>query len=178
MAASYGSTGESRGSRGTLQVSPLRGDFGADQVPTTANHLALFAAVLSIAAAAAPPALFAAEPRVNLEIATAPDFPPTEIRKWSELLGKLELGSVRIRGGNGNDAAEIKVLGKEDSPTYQVIGILTDEGKLLLPKGRFGLSDRAKLEQWFAKLKAGGIEGSHRQAGGVWPFADAACHGA
>lgn len=128
-------------------------------MPTTAVHLALFATGLSIAAAVAAPPSLAAEPRVNLEIATTPDFPPTEIRKWSELLGKLELGSVRIRGGNGNDAAEIKVLGKEDSPTYQVTGILTEEGKLLLPKGRFTLSDRAKLEQWFAKLKEGGIEG-------------------
>ena len=100
----------------------------------------------------------AAEPRVNLEIATAPDFPQTEIRKWSELLGKLELGSVRIRGGTAIDAPEIKVLGKEESPNYQVVGIL-NEDRLLLPKGRFGLGDRAKLEQWFAKLKEGGIEG-------------------
>jgi hypothetical protein len=119
---------------------------------------AIFATALSLAAACAPVSAPAAEPRVNLEIATAPDFPPTDIRKWSEMLGKLELGSVRIRGGNENDAPEIKVLGKEDAPTYQVVGVLTD-GKLVLPKGRFALSDRAKLEQWFAKLREGGIEG-------------------
>ena len=101
----------------------------------------------------------AAEPRINLEIATAPDFPPTDIRKWSEMLGQLELGNVRIRSGKDGDVPEIKVLGKEDSPTYQVVGILTDEGKLLLPKGRFAFGDRARLEQWFAKLKEGGIEG-------------------
>jgi hypothetical protein len=75
------------------------------------------------------------------------------------MLGKLELGSVRIRSGKEDDTPEIKVLGKESSPTYEVVGVLTDEGQLLLPKGRFGLSDRAKLEQWFAKLKEGGIEG-------------------
>jgi hypothetical protein len=127
-------------------------------VRSAAYKIAIFATSLSIAAAVAPPNSLAAEPRVNLEIATTPDFPQTEIRKWSDLLGQLELGSVRIRGGKGDDAVEIKVLGKEDSPTYQVTGILSED-KLLLPKGRFTLSDRAKLEQWFAKLKEGGIEG-------------------
>lgn len=123
------------------------------------NRLILLATAHLIAVAALSPVLLAAEPRVNLEVATAPDFPPTEIRKWSEMLGKLELGSVRVRGGNGNDAAEIKVLGKEDSPTYQVVGLLTDDGMLVLPKGRFKLTDRTKLEQWFARLREGGIEG-------------------
>lgn len=123
------------------------------------GRVAILATGLSLAAALVPLAASAAGPRVNLEIATAQDFPPTEIRKWSEMLGKLELGSVRIRGGKDGDAPEIKVLGEESSPTYQVIGILTSDGKLLLPKARFGFSDRAKIEQWFAKLKEGGIEG-------------------
>lgn len=123
------------------------------------KYLVLIATTQLIAAAGFPHVVLAAGPRVNLEVATTPDFPPTQIRKWSELLGKLELGSVRIRGGNGNDAAEIKVLGKEDSPTYQVVGLLTDDGTLVLPKGRFALSDQTKLEQWFAKLRDGGIEG-------------------
>jgi hypothetical protein len=116
-------------------------------------QLAVFSTCLSLVAAQA------AEPRINLEIATAPDFPPTEIRKWSEMLGQLELGSVRIRGGKEGDVPEIKVLGKEDSPTYQVVGILTDDGRLALPKGRFAFSDRARIEQWFAKLRESGIEG-------------------
>jgi hypothetical protein len=119
-------------------------------------QLAIFSTCLPIAAAL--PSAVAAEPRVNLEIATAPDFPATDIRKWSELLGKLELGSVRIRGGKEDDAPEIKVLGKEESPTYEVVGVLAD-GKLALPKARFTLSDQAKIEQWFAKLREGGIEG-------------------
>ena len=119
---------------------------------------AIFVTALSIVTACAPAYAQAAPPRVNLEIATAPDFPPTDIRKWSEMLGKLELGSVRIRGGKEDDSPEIKVLGKEDSPTYEVVGVLAD-GKLVLPKARFTLSDRAKLEQWFAKLREGGIEG-------------------
>lgn len=127
-------------------------------MPREIIHHAICATGLSIAAALAPAALVAAEPRVNLEVATAPGFPATEIRKWSELLGKLGLGNVRIRSATGNDAPEIEVLGEEDSPTYRVVGILSDD-KLLLPKGRFGLADKAKIEQWFTKLQQGGIEG-------------------
>jgi hypothetical protein len=155
---SYGPQSESRAAGGTLGNIAAQGLLRSRFVFDRFFTIAILTTGLSIIAAGAPLAARSAEPRVNLEIATSPDFPQTDIRKWSELLGKLELGSVRIRGGSENDAPEIKVLGKEDSPTYQVVGILTPD-KLLLPKARFAYSDRAKIEQWFAKLKEGGIEG-------------------
>lgn len=130
--------------------------------PTSRSAL-VFATILfslvAIAMVIAPPRAFAAQPRIDLELATESDFPATEARKWSEMLGQLGLSSVRIRGGKESDVPEIQTLGKDDSPSYRVVGILTGDGKLLLPKGRFTLSDRGRIEQWLAKLREGGIEG-------------------
>jgi hypothetical protein len=71
----------------------------------------------------------------------------------------MGLSSVRIRGSQPGDAPSIKRSGKNDSPTYHVVGMLTADGKLNLPnRGRFALNDKARLAAWFDKLKADGIE--------------------
>lgn len=101
----------------------------------------------------------AAEPRVELEVSTEPGFLPTGAREWTELLSKAGFSSVRLRGGKGDDTLSIQTRGAETAPSYVVTGALTADNKLLLPKGRFELSDRAKIEAWVAKLREGGQEG-------------------
>jgi hypothetical protein len=103
--------------------------------------------------------LWAAPPRVELEISSEPGFPVANARQWTELLSKAGFAAVRIRGGKAGDALSIQTRGTEADPSYVVTGALTADGQLLLLKGRFGLNDRAKLEAWLAKLREGGEEG-------------------
>ncbi len=116
--------------------------------------IALFAAALAAPLTNAT----AAEPRIEIEVCTEPGFPITGARDWSEMLGEIGFANVRIRGAKPADEPAIHESGTEASRSIRVVGILTADGKLILPKARFTLSDKGKLAQWFAKLKAGGEE--------------------
>ena len=118
----------------------------------------LGALALAIASAFAQPAR-AANPRVELEIASEPGFPVADGRAWTEMLTKAGFATVRIRGGKPDDKLAIQTRGTEAAPSYLVTGALTADGQLQLLKGRFGLGDRAKIEAWLAKLRDGGQEG-------------------
>jgi hypothetical protein len=100
-----------------------------------------------------------AEPRISIEVCTEERFDQTGARDWSEVLGELGISSVRIRGAKDGDSPEIRTLGSGVTTTYQVVGMLTTDGRLHLPKGTFRLSDKAQLAQWLSKLKTGGVEG-------------------
>jgi hypothetical protein len=96
----------------------------------------------------------AAEPRVELEVVIEQGFLGTETRAWSEMLNQAGFSSVRIR--SGNDLPEIQTAGTASTPTYRVVGVLTNANQLLLPRGQFGLSDRGPIEQWLRRLRDGG----------------------
>src|SRR5262249_11875011 len=84
-------------------------------------------------------ATLAAEPRVDLEVATEANVIPTEAGKWTEMLSRAGFTSVRIRGRQGNEQPLLESRGTATSPAYHVVGLLTTDNKLLLPKGNFGL---------------------------------------
>ena len=97
----------------------------------------------------------AAEPRVDLEVVTEGGFIGTDARAWSEMLTKTGFSSVRIKG-SGNEGPSIQTLGTPALPAYRVVGVITAAHQLLLPRGRFGLNDRAQIENWVRKLRDGG----------------------
>jgi hypothetical protein len=99
----------------------------------------------------------AAEPRVDLEVATDPSSLNTDMRAWSEMLSQAGFSTVRLRSGGGEMPA-IQAAGAGAAASYRVIGVLTEANQLALPKGRFALGDRAKVEQWLRKLREGGEE--------------------
>lgn len=99
-----------------------------------------------------------AQPRVEMELATEPDFPIDGQRAWLELLGKMDVGNLRIRSGRPGDRPEVVVRGKGASTVYAVRGLLTDNNQLIVPQGKFSLADSAKIRKWIEKLKAGGEE--------------------
>src|SRR5437868_2543602 len=97
----------------------------------------------------------AAEPRVDLEVITEAGFIGTDARAWSEMLTKAGFSSVRIKG-SGGDPPSMQTLGTAAAPAYRVVGVITAANQLLLPKGRFGLNDRAQIENWLRRLRDGG----------------------
>lgn len=99
-----------------------------------------------------------AQPRVEMELATDPDFPIDGQRAWLELLGKMDVGNLRIRAARPSDKPEIVTRGSGASTVYAVRGVLTGNNQLVVPQGKFTLGDSAKIRKWIEKLKAGGEE--------------------
>jgi len=100
----------------------------------------------------------AAEPRVDLEVITEAGFLGSDVRAWSDLLAQAGFSSVRIKSG-GNESPSVQTSGKGSATAYRVVGVLTSGNQLMLPKGRFGLNDRAQIESWLTKLRDNGEEG-------------------
>jgi hypothetical protein len=96
----------------------------------------------------------AAEPRVELEVATEAGFLATDARAWTEMLSQAGFSSVRIKSGAGEPS--IQTTGPASAPVYRVVGVLTTSNQLVLPKGRFALRDRGPIEAWLRRLREGG----------------------
>jgi hypothetical protein len=99
-----------------------------------------------------------AESRVEMELAFEPGFPITGAQKWSAALENVGVTNLRIRQARQGDRTQIETTGSGASAVYQVTGILTRDNKLMLPAGSFSMQEQARIAEWVAKLKAGGIE--------------------
>ena len=97
------------------------------------QHVRFLIAALSAASVAA--VAVAAEPRVDLEVATEPGFLLTDAGRWNEMLTGAGFSSVRIRGGKDSDRPGVEALGSDSSPTYRVIGVLTSDGNPTIIEG-------------------------------------------
>ncbi|HUG66782.1 MAG TPA: hypothetical protein VMM76_03455 [Pirellulaceae bacterium] len=111
----------------------------------------LFLLGLTTSAVAAPP--------VSFELVTDSGFSMTGAQKWVDVLKDLDQSGLRIRSGSPGDKTEVINRGTEASPSYHVIGILLANNQLVLPNGRFSLSDRAGIAKWIEKLQEGGVDG-------------------
>jgi hypothetical protein len=122
------------------------------------SHSVYFSIIAGSALAWNGAALPAAEPRIEIEVCMESGFPIADARNWSEMLGELGLANVRLRGAKPADEPAIHESGKPEAKSIRVVGILTADGKLILPKARFTLSDKGRIAAWFDKLKVGGEE--------------------
>jgi hypothetical protein len=82
----------------------------------------------------------------------------TAPREWLQLMASLGIENVRIRAASSADEPVAKNRGDADHPRFHVVGIVTANGELGLPGGRFRTSDRQKLADYFARLAADGSE--------------------
>jgi hypothetical protein len=121
-------------------------------------RVALLSLLVAICIAARERSATAAEARVDLEVALEPGAVPTEARAWTEMLSAAGFSSVRIRSGK-DEAPTVETRGTAQAPAYRVVGILTKSNQVILPRGRFGLSDRKGIEQWLKKLRDDGEDG-------------------
>jgi hypothetical protein len=120
-------------------------------------HLADVYVRALIAVALAWPALAAAaqQPRVEIEVVTDETL-TVDARAWTETLSQAGFSNVRIRGGRGGADEAPAIQGGATAGSYRVTGLLTSGNQLVLPKGRFRLSERAALAEWLRKLREGG----------------------
>ena len=102
--------------------------------------------------------LQAAEPTVDFELATAPGFPITGARKWIDFVKDCGISQIRIRGARATDEPDVKNIGTEARPIYQVVGLISADNKLYLEGGTFRFGQKTQLSSWVRKLKLDGIE--------------------
>lgn len=122
------------------------------RLSSVTNLLLAFALALDFSATAE-----AASP-IELELATESGLQITAPREWLQLMASLGIENVRIRGASSADTPVADNRGTIDSPRFHVVGILTADGELRLPGGRFRASDRRNLADYFARLTADGPE--------------------
>lgn len=125
------------------------------------SKTALFAMLIAFVCGstlAAPPA---ARPRAQLdfELITEKGFALNGAQKWHTLFSDLQVGSVRIRSAQPGDRLGLESRGTPTAPAYKVVGQLTASGTLVLPGGKFALTDKARLQAWLNELGDNGIEG-------------------
>ena len=89
---------------------------------------------------------------IDLEVATERGVPLAAPQQWVQLLGRMNLGSVKSRSARGGERPRVERKGGETSPRYDVLAILTGRNELLLPDQRFRLGQRTALEAYFRDL--------------------------
>ena len=116
--------------------------------PATTEHcvaLALLLASQSVAWAALP---------IELEIAMQPGTPLTAPQEWAQLLGKMDLASVRLRGIRAGDRPHLEAASRGSGTRYRLLGVLNQHNELVLPERRFRIHDRQALKKHFQQLPA------------------------
>jgi hypothetical protein len=121
--------------------------------------------LLAFACATGFSATVHAAPPIEVELATESGLQITAPREWLQLMASLGIENVRIRSASSADTPAVDNRGDAKSPRYHVVGILTTEGELRLPGGRFRASDRHELAGYFARLAADGPESMTAQRG-------------
>ena len=101
---------------------------------------------------------------VDLEVAMETVLPITRIKVWASFLQKAGFTNVQLRSAKLTDMPKVKTLGRKESPTYVVTGILAGD-TLHLPGGTFkyGQIDEAKL--WIKRLQGDGVAALTTQKG-------------
>jgi hypothetical protein len=116
--------------------------------------LLLAALVVCGASAGAPPALAAGQ--VSLEVVTEERVPLTAQQEWGRRLAQAGLANVRFHAKQAGDKMEIRNLGSESAPLYQVVAVLAPDETLLVPGARFRAGDVAQLKRWLDDLARNG----------------------
>lgn len=109
----------------------------------------------------------AGEARVEIELAMERTYIATSQQQWYRLFADLGIDNLRIRKALLGEKAELKTEGAQDSPVYRVTGLLKAGDQLVLPDGKYGLGDGARLAKWLAKLRA---EGPQKEGAVAPPF--------
>ena len=93
--------------------------------------------------------------KVDVVLLTESSGVGTQVQQWYRLFTDLKVDSLQIRGPQGNEKIEVVNLGTAQNPSYRIIGQLTSRNEIVMPNGRYKLSDRARLGDWLSSLRSG-----------------------
>ncbi len=97
-----------------------------------------------------PAAGFAAT--VEVEIFVEPRAPITAAQEWLGALASAGLTHVRIRAKQPSDQVGIEVRGPKAQPTYRISGMINSGNELVLPSGRYRLSQARLAVRWIEEV--------------------------
>ena len=123
--------------------------------PFLLNHVNLLAAIIACVLSAGARAALAAG-QVGLEVVTEERVSLTAQQEWGRRLAQAGLSNVRFRTKQVADKMEIRNLGTESAPLYQVVAVLAPDETLLVPGARFRASDVAQLKSWLDDMARNG----------------------
>jgi len=89
---------------------------------------------------------------IDLEVAFQPGITPTAPQQWAALLGRMDLGRVRIRAMQRDERPLLTEIESPAGPRYKLLVILSRRNELVVPGRRFRSSDQAQLRAYFARL--------------------------
>jgi len=99
-----------------------------------------------------------AGPPVELELATERGVQITAPQEWLQLLARVGIQDVRIRGMRSGDVPKISNVGTAQKPRYSVVGIITTRNQLQLTGGTFSRGQTSQIKDYFDELAADGAE--------------------
>ena len=114
----------------------------------TLRNIAVFCSILVI-----PTATWAALP-IDLVVATEPGTPISAPQEWIRSLGRMNLGSVQVRGIRAGDRPKLEERKLGTTTRYRLLAILNRKNELVLPERRFRVRDRHALQKHFEQLPA------------------------
>jgi len=117
--------------------------------------LVAIAVSLSFAELASP----AVAATISMEVVSEQGVQITAPQEWLQLLTRLGVTNVRIRGARGGEQPALETIAGTRGDSYRLTGVLTSKGRLLLPGGAFAQRDAAKLSDYLDRLQADGEEG-------------------
>jgi len=91
---------------------------------------------------------------IELEVAMERGTPLAAPQKWAQLLGKMDLASVRLRSIRAGDRPQLEPESLGGSTRFRLLAVLNRANELVLPKGRFRISDRQALRKYLQQLPA------------------------
>lgn len=91
-------------------------------------------------------------------------------QQWSRTLTQMKVGGLSIRGPRPGDSPKIETRGTTAQPVYKVTGLINERSELVLPGGRFSLSNTSALAAWLTKLAEEGPPGAPGSSGAAMPF--------
>ncbi|HEY4312651.1 MAG TPA: hypothetical protein VGN12_24590 [Pirellulales bacterium] len=97
---------------------------------------------------------------IEVDLATESDASPTAMQQWFEILRDMKVDNLRARTAGATDGPSVTPTNNATGPVYKVLGIVSRNGDLILPSGRYRTSERGRLGDWFTRLRQYGPEGA------------------
>ncbi|HVU89480.1 MAG TPA: hypothetical protein VHD36_19280 [Pirellulales bacterium] len=105
---------------------------------------------------------------IDVELATESESSPTAMQQWFEILRDLKVDNLRARTAGFSDGPSVTAANNAGVTVYKVVGIVSRNGDLILPGGRYRTTERGRLGDWFSDLRRYGPAGN--SAGGRGKF--------